>query len=136
KFFAYYGFRQERSVFYGMPYMRTVQMFRLSKSMGDRARAPLPIVVDSSTRTELLWHMLYTDTQRDSIRQSYGIRRLPRAGWVRKNVSHPETVADHTWAVTLLALLLAPPAVDKNRLAAMAVVHDISEGIMMKDYVP
>jgi putative hydrolase of HD superfamily len=42
-----------------------------------------------------------------------------------------ETVAEHTWRVTLMAMLLAPdfPDVDVGRLVKICVVHDLGEAI-------
>jgi putative hydrolase of HD superfamily len=55
------------------------------------------------------------------------LKELPRAGWVRAGVPAPESVADHSWGVTWLALALCPPGLDRGRVLAMAVMHDLAE---------
>lgn len=51
-----------------------------------------------------------------------------RRGWVREGVREPESVADHTFGLALLALVLPLPAgVDRDRLLRLAVVHDLAE---------
>lgn len=58
------------------------------------------------------------------------LKEVRRAGWVRSGVTDAESVADHTWGVTLMALLLAPPELNRERLLAMATVHDLAEAVV------
>ncbi len=134
KVFAHYGFSEESATTYGMPYMRSMQEFRLTSNA--TPHVPLAIRVDPNTRFNLLLSLLYTDVQEKSMQISYGIRDVERAGWVFNKVFHPETVADHSWGTTVLALLLAPSTLDVKRVIAMAIIHDIAEGPMKKDYRP
>jgi putative hydrolase of HD superfamily len=56
------------------------------------------------------------------------LKRLRRAGWVRKGLSGTESVADHSFRTAVLALALAGElGVDPGRLLALAVVHDLPE---------
>ena len=55
------------------------------------------------------------------------LKEVPRTGWVLKGVKNPESVAGHSWGVSLLGLLLAPKNLDKNKLLQMIVVHDLGE---------
>ena len=55
------------------------------------------------------------------------LKELPRAGWVRAGVPAPESVAAHSWGVAWLALVLCPPGLDRGRVLAMAVLHDLAE---------
>lgn len=57
------------------------------------------------------------------------LKDVRRTGWVRCGVHDAESVADHAWGVSLLALLLAPPGLDRHRLLALAVAHDLAETI-------
>lgn len=52
-----------------------------------------------------------------------------RSGWTSDG--RPESVAEHTWRVCLMALLLAPrfPSVDARRLLELCIVHDLGEAI-------
>jgi putative hydrolase of HD superfamily len=59
-------------------------------------------------------------------------QRTLRAGWVRRGVPAPESVAAHSWRMALIAML-APQgagAVDRDRLVRMALVHDLAEAIV------
>ena len=61
------------------------------------------------------------------------LKTLRRAGWHRCGVSPCESVAEHTFGVAILALLLPGSAglsVDRNRCVAMALVHDLAESIV------
>lgn len=55
------------------------------------------------------------------------LKALPRTGWVQAGVADPESVAAHSWGVAFLALLLCPPGLDRGRVLAMAVLHDLAE---------
>ncbi|GAC1401297.1 MAG: HD domain-containing protein [Chloroflexota bacterium] len=60
------------------------------------------------------------------------LKRLPRTGWVREGIHDPESVAEHSYRVALLALLLAErleQPLDRDRLIRMALVHDLAEVI-------
>lgn len=59
------------------------------------------------------------------------IKWVERSGWVREKMPSPETVAEHTFRVALLARILAPfLGVDPERLTTMAIFHDLAEGIL------
>ena len=58
------------------------------------------------------------------------LKELKRTGWVLRKVPNPESVADHTFRVLIMALLLADKLnLDKNKCVQMALIHDISESI-------
>lgn len=59
------------------------------------------------------------------------LKDTPRAGWALRGVASPESVAEHTWRVALMALVLAPRAgLDASRCAALALVHDLAEALV------
>src|SRR5437868_14974074 len=69
------------------------------------------------------------------------LKTTPRAGWQRCGVEPCESVADHTFGVALLALLLpdaehsGEPArpragLDREHCIALALVHDLAESIV------
>jgi putative hydrolase of HD superfamily len=63
------------------------------------------------------------------------LKRTRRAGWLRRGVPADacESVADHTFGVALLALLLPREAagdVDRDRCVRLAIVHDLAESIV------
>jgi 5'-deoxynucleotidase YfbR-like HD superfamily hydrolase len=56
------------------------------------------------------------------------LKNLARAGWVRDGVPRPESVADHTFRTTVLALVLGPQLdVDTAKLIQLLLVHDLPE---------
>ena len=58
------------------------------------------------------------------------LKDLKRSGWVMKKVSAPESVADHSWGVALLAVLLTPEGLDGHKCLQLAIVHDLQESIV------
>ncbi|MFZ9889060.1 MAG: HD domain-containing protein [Myxococcota bacterium] len=55
------------------------------------------------------------------------LKRVPRAGWLRVGATHVESVADHSWGVAWLVLVLLPEDLDRERALAYAVLHDVAE---------
>ena len=63
------------------------------------------------------------------------LKSLHRAGWRRCGIPAEdcESVADHSFGVALLSLLvptLAPQGIDRDRCVALALVHDLAESIV------
>ncbi len=53
-----------------------------------------------------------------------------RRGWVQRGVDRPESVADHSLGVAVLAAALAPDlGVDRGELVTMAALHDLCEAV-------
>ena len=60
------------------------------------------------------------------------LKRTARTGWVQRGVPHGENVAGHTYGVAYAALILAElveEAVDLGKALALAVLHDLPEGL-------
>jgi len=71
--------------------------------------------------------------------QIHPLDRVPRAGYLLRGVTEPESVAAHSHFVALMALLYCeefPDAYDKGRVLAMALVHDLSEARLMDIPMP
>jgi putative hydrolase of HD superfamily len=61
------------------------------------------------------------------------LKETPRAGWALRGIADPESVAEHSHRMALLALVLAPragPPLDAGRSVAMALVHDLAEALV------
>lgn len=59
-------------------------------------------------------------------------KRVLRSGWVREKVNDPESVAEHSFRVGVLAMVISDklnPHLDKNKLIKMALLHDLAEVI-------
>lgn len=66
----------------------------------------------------------------DSLLKIGKLKSLKRTGWVREGMPDPESVAEHTFRVCLLALFLGEELkVSVDKLLKMAVIHDIEEAV-------
>lgn len=65
------------------------------------------------------------------------LKSVKRAGWVSKlKVRNPESVADHTFSMCAMAMLLSDMlALDTHRAMKMVILHDLAESIV-GDYMP
>lgn len=63
------------------------------------------------------------------LRAAEGLKTATRSGWT--SAGEPESVAEHTWRLCLMALVLHPgfPDVDFARLVKICIVHDLGEVI-------
>lgn len=60
--------------------------------------------------------------------ESGQLKRLQRAGWLLAGVSDPESVAEHSFRVGVLAYCIAVlEGADPNRAAALGLFHDLPE---------
>lgn len=58
------------------------------------------------------------------------LKQTKRAGWVQRAVPSAESVADHSYRVALLAMILADDAdINKETALQMALLHDLAESI-------
>ncbi|CAJ0905374.1 6873_t:CDS:2 [Entrophospora sp. SA101] len=58
------------------------------------------------------------------------LKRTKRTGWVDNGIKDPESISDHMHRMSILALLLDDPTLDRNKCVKMAVVHDLAECIV------
>lgn len=64
----------------------------------------------------------------DSLLEVGKLKSLKRTGWVREGMPDPESVAEHTFRVCFLILVLADDLkVSRDELLRMALVHDLEE---------
>jgi len=65
------------------------------------------------------------------------LKSVRRAGWVSKvKVKDPESVADHTFSMCAIAMLLSDRlGLDTGRVMKMVILHDLAESIV-GDYIP
>ncbi|NMB84082.1 HD domain-containing protein [Candidatus Roizmanbacteria bacterium] len=55
-------------------------------------------------------------------------KRLVRTGWTEMKINDPESVAEHSFQLSIMAIFLADQlGVNKERLVKMAVIHDLGE---------
>jgi putative hydrolase of HD superfamily len=59
------------------------------------------------------------------------LKTTKRTGWIYSKVDKPESIADHMYRMSLMALLIPDDSlVDKSRLVQMCLVHDVAECIV------
>lgn len=60
------------------------------------------------------------------------LKLLPRTGWLQRGVAQPESIAEHTFGVAALAMLLGGtlPYLDQGKLLSIALLHDIAETLI------
>ena len=58
------------------------------------------------------------------------LKRLERTGWIRRKIRNPESVADHSYRLSMASLLITDPSIDKNHLIRLVLVHDLAESLV------
>lgn len=60
------------------------------------------------------------------------LKLLPRTGWLQRGLQNVESVAEHSFGVATLALVVGDlhPELDRGKLLAMALVHDLAEALI------
>lgn len=59
------------------------------------------------------------------------LKRLPRTGWVESGVKNPESVADHSYGLAVMAFIAADNmGLDAEKAVKMALLHDIPESFL------
>ncbi|NWF80405.1 MAG: HD domain-containing protein [Chloroflexi bacterium] len=60
------------------------------------------------------------------------LKLLPRTGWLQRGLGDVESVAEHSFGVAALALIVGDqhPQLDRERLLAMALLHDMAEALI------
>ena len=72
---------------------------------------------------------------RGELKEILGLKNVLRTGWVRSGVKSPESVAAHSWGMSMLALKLTPSNLDLQRVLSMCIVHDVPE-VRVGDLTP
>ncbi|XP_063079167.1 HD domain-containing protein 2 [Engraulis encrasicolus] len=58
------------------------------------------------------------------------LKRVPRTGWVYRNVKQPESVSDHMYRMSMMALTIEDRSLNKDKCVKLALVHDMAECIV------
>jgi putative hydrolase of HD superfamily len=61
------------------------------------------------------------------------LKETPRSGWIRSGVNNPESIADHSFGVALLALFFSAEFSfegDRSKLLSLALIHDLGEALI------
>ena len=55
------------------------------------------------------------------------LKAVHRAGWKRVGIERPESVASHSWGMSMLAMTLCPPELDLSTVLSFCTLHDLPE---------
>ncbi|KAI8050269.1 HD domain-containing protein [Syncephalis plumigaleata] len=58
------------------------------------------------------------------------LKRTKRTGWIDHNIQQPESIADHMHRMSLMAMLIDDPTLNRDKCIKMALVHDLAEAIV------
>ena len=60
------------------------------------------------------------------------LKKLPRNGWIFRGIDKPDTIASHSFGVTLIILLIIDEfeGINREKLLKMAIIHDLGESII------
>ncbi len=60
-----------------------------------------------------------------------GVKKELRQGWVREGIPKPESIADHSYRVAMMALILSPQAkLNTEKTVTMALLHDAMHALV------
>jgi len=55
------------------------------------------------------------------------LKHIKLTGWVEREIKNPESVADHSFMVALLCILLGNRKINREKAIKMALIHDLAE---------
>lgn len=58
------------------------------------------------------------------------LKLTKRTGWVRRGIQGPESVADHSYRMSLMSFLVQGTPYDYNKCIKLSIVHDIAESLV------
>lgn len=60
------------------------------------------------------------------------LKLLPRTGWLQRGMQNVESIAEHSFGVAALALIVGDlhDGIDRGKLLAIALVHDLAEALI------
>lgn len=74
-----------------------------------------------------------TDTAIHLLLDGHRLKHIPRSGWVMRGVADAESVADHSFGVAFIALILAEMVnqpLDMGKVLTIALLHDLPESVI------
>ncbi|MFX0090605.1 MAG: HD domain-containing protein [Candidatus Hodarchaeota archaeon] len=59
------------------------------------------------------------------------LKQIKRKGWIREGIFQPESIADHCFRTTVIALIIGKKLdLDLQRLLQLAIIHDLAESVI------
>ncbi|KAJ6902880.1 5'-deoxynucleotidase HDDC2 isoform X2 [Populus alba x Populus x berolinensis] len=70
----------------------------------------------------------------DFLTLCHRLKTTKRKGWINQGIKGPESIADHMYRMSLMALIVGDlPGVNRERCIKIAIVHDIAEAEEIKE---
>lgn len=74
-------------------------------------------------------------TEKESINELYQhiaeLKKLKRTGWTHNGIENPESVADHSFGVIVIALFMGQgKGLDMEKVLKTAIIHDLGESLI------
>jgi len=68
----------------------------------------------------------------DFLHLTQALKTTPRTGWVNHGVDKPESIADHMYRMSIMAMVASKsmPELDQNKCVKLALIHDLAEAIV------
>lgn len=67
----------------------------------------------------------------DLVNAALDLKDVYRSGWIKAGVEEGETVAEHSYSASVIAMALSDmEGLDTERVVKMSLLHDIAEGIV------
>ena len=85
------------------------------------------------------WRGKNCDRLLSIILEANELKTIPRMGWRVRGVTDGESVAEHSYAVALISMLLADrldEPIDREKLLMMALLHDLPEHMLGDIHAP
>lgn len=92
----------------------------------------LPFTQSDSQRKPRITTDQHTETMLALHQRLLTLKLLPRTGWLQRGMQQVESIAEHTFGVATLALIVGDmiPDLDRGRLLAIALLHDMAEALI------
>ena|SRR3989344_5153051 len=59
------------------------------------------------------------------------LKETKRTGWIVQGIKNPESVAEHTYRVAMICMVLAKKfKLNENKLLKMSLIHDLAEELV------
>ncbi|KAJ1659972.1 hypothetical protein IWQ61_001036 [Dispira simplex] len=58
------------------------------------------------------------------------LKKTKRTGWVHNDVQRPESIADHMYRMSIMAMLIDDPQLKRDHCIKMCLVHDLAESLV------
>ena len=94
------------------------------KNMSDNQQ-PTPAAADGNTSST----SSATSSAIDFLTLTRSLKTTKRTGWVRQGVHNPESISDHMYRMSLMAMIssFSDGTLDTNKCIKLALIHDLAE---------